>query len=637
MEARKLLHGESGNTRTPLLGAIEMPGLPLDHSGSEERVGRALTRKNDKEDQDRTASAAFVARDSAAKEATEQDTTAQDALLLRLPYHRKLMEFAGSKPIAIPASPSRSRSRAHHDDSANLLEPETGGDEPLSGKARRKRKKAMKKRRTGGLNPSVMSSAISGDEDSDFQRSYFRRIDISARNSVTSSPRLNASGGTSTPVIGGISSLRRQLSSIELGSPAEERPLAQQMLRVESTQSVASQSTVASGSASDRETAMVTSYEVTLEDDFVSRDAEATGAGASASAEEESSENVHRKMTAVDFDPITCLGKGTFGTVHMVRQRATGRLYAQKMFRKASLTVRKSLIEQTKTERAILESVNRHPFVVKLYYAFQDNEKLYLILEYAQGGELFHHLSKEGMFTEDVASFYMAELVLALEHLHRTVGVIYRDLKPENCLLDADGHLLLTDFGLSKVALDDSDRSNSILGTIEYMAPEVITGQMYGREVDWWSLGALGCDLLSGNPPFTANNYAKIQEKIVKAKLQLPYFLGPDAKDLLTRLLRKEPGKRLGSRMPRDLATIKSHRFFRRLNWKQLEQRELEPPIKPLITDPVLAENFSEEFTSLALSPHQTEMPKPWEGCSDDTFGGFTYVASPTLLKGQFW
>jgi serine/threonine protein kinase len=172
----------------------------------------------------------------------------------------------------------------------------------------------------------------------------------------------------------------------------------------------------------------------------------------------------------------------------------------------------------------------------------------------------------------------MAEMVLALEHLHQTVRVIYRDLKPENCLLDIDGHLLLTDFGLSKVALDGEDeRTNSVLGTIDYMAPEVIEGKDYDFSVDWWGLGAIGCDLLTGQPPFGGNNHTKIQQNILKQKLQLPYYLGPDAKDILTRLLRKEPSKRLGGTTPKGIKELKAHRFFRKIDWKKLERREVEP------------------------------------------------------------
>lgn len=441
---------------------------------------------------------------------------------------------------------------------------------------------------------------------------------------------------------GGIGALKAKLESLSL---------SQSPITGKSGSRTSSSMSFSSGSD------QIDSYEVPLEHDFVSPDANTgndASAFASSAAEPVDSKNINRKMCAADFEPLTCLGKGAFGTVFLVKHKVTGRLYAQKQFRKASITVQKKLVDQTKNERVILETVNRHPFVVKLFYAFQDHEKLYLILEYAQGGELFTHLAMERMFPEEVASFYMAEMVLALEHLHRNVGVIYRDLKPENCLLDADGHLLLTDFGLSKVALDDDDRCNSSLGTVEYMSPEVVQGKPYGKACDWWSLGAMGFDLLTGSPPFKGNNRAKIQERIVKQKVAFPYFLGPDARDLLTRLLRKEPKKRLGSHMPADIQIIKSHRFFRRIDWKALEARELDPPIKPLITNPELAENFSSSFTQLPVSPVVSTKPtvdglegrkaipvnsagsqafhEHRSSVGDDLFGGFTFVAPSSLL-----
>ena len=441
---------------------------------------------------------------------------------------------------------------------------------------------------------------------------------------------------------GGVSALKQQLEALNLASQGPESSCSASKYGSQTP------SNASVGSDSDA-TEILTSYEVPLEHDFVSAEAD------TAERDSEKTTNIQdllrRKMTADDFEPITCLGKGTFGTVLLVRHKITGILYAQKQFTKASLTVHKRLVEQTKTERAILESVNCHPFVVKLFYAFQDHEKLYLILEYAQGGELFTHLAMERMFTEDVAAFYMAEMVLALEHLHHNVGVIYRDLKPENCLLDAEGHLVLTDFGLSKVAVGGENRCNSSLGTIEYMAPEVIQGKPYGKACDWWSLGALGFDLLTGSPPFKGNNHAKITEKILKQKLVLPYFLGPDAKDLLTRLLRKDPAKRLGYHMQKDIKTIKGHRFFRKIDWKALEKRELEPPIKPIITDPALAENFSADFTSLPLDPLVSVSPAPFSerldsrgiacrgrvgAAHDDPFGGFSFVASSSLLEGEY-
>ncbi|CZR70207.1 probable protein kinase [Phialocephala subalpina] len=474
----------------------------------------------------------------------------------------------------------------------------------------------------------------SEDEDSDYgPNTPSRRHRINDVVSANSSPMLR---GTSSPGMGGISKMKLHLETLNLDNDSRNSSFVRSRSQLRS-QPQSSTGTCTSDGFSDDETSDITSYEIPLENDFVSASVDEKplyGAIEGGLVQD----TISRKMTASDFEPLRCLGKGTFGTVLLVKQETTGRLYAQKQFKKASLTVHKRLIEQTKTERSILESVNRHPFVVKLFYAFQDHEKLYLILEYAQGGELFTHLAQERMFTEEVASFYMAEMVLALEHLHRNLGVIYRDLKPENCLLDADGHLLLTDFGLSKVAVDENDKCNSVLGTVEYMAPEVILGQKYGMAVDWWSFGALGFDLLTGSPPFQGQNHAKIQEKIVKQKLVMPYFLGPDAKDLLTRLLRKEPNKRLGANMPKDLQTIKKHRFFRKIDWKKLAKREVEPPIQPLVTDPELAENFSTDFTDLALSPVLTSTKAPWSSTSmneNNPFGGFSYVASSSLLEGN--
>lgn len=487
----------------------------------------------------------------------------------------------------------------------------------------------------------------SGDEDSDYgaretpslgsRRGRARLDDVVSANC---SPVLRA---VPSPGVSGIAKLRMQMDHISLDASSRSSSAARNGWRtgldsgMATAMSSRSQSRDGARSEAGSESSEFASvsYEVNLEDDFVSESV------CERSGYLEGGLNPKRKMTSEEFEPLRCLGKGTYGTVLLVKQRTTGRLYAQKQLKKASLVVHKKLIEQTKTERQILESVNRHPFVVKLYYAFQDLEKLYLILEYGQGGELFTHLNTEKMFSETVAAFYMAEMLLAISHLHNDLGVVYRDLKPENCLLDADGHLLLTDFGLSKVSVEKAEDScNSMLGTVEYMAPEVILGKKYGKAVDWWSFGALGFDLMTGNPPFRGQNHAKIQDNIVKQKVIMPYFLSPDAKDLLTRLLRKEPHKRLGSCMPKDLQTLKKHRFFRKIDWRKLEARELEPPIQPMITDPELAENFAPEFTELSLSPMLTTKDASWAAAGsnkDDVFGGFSFVASTSLFESSIF
>lgn len=301
---------------------------------------------------------------------------------------------------------------------------------------------------------------------------------------------------------------------------------------------------------------------------------------------------------ADDFEPLKVLGKGGYGKVMLVRQKSTGKLYAQKQLKKASMVIRSKTVEYTKAERQILEDV-RHPFIVKLFYAFQDHSKLYLILEYAEGGELWTHLETEKMFSEQVAAFYIGELVLALTHLH-SQGIIYRDLKPENCLLDREGHLIMTDFGISKVA-EDGAECKSFCGTAEYMCPEMLLEQSYTAAADWWSLGVLLFELCAGHPPFSGNNKKKIADKILKSKLTLPFYMSAEAKDLIGKFLKKVPKVRLGA-SEGDLAKIKAHRFFRRLDWVRLEARQVEPPIRPIVTDPILAENFASEYTTMPLN-----------------------------------
>ncbi|CAM9251021.1 unnamed protein product, partial [Lampetra fluviatilis] len=185
----------------------------------------------------------------------------------------------------------------------------------------------------------------------------------------------------------------------------------------------------------------------------------------------------------------------------------------------------------TKAERNILEAI-RHPFIVELAYAFQTGGKLYLILEYLSGGELFMQLEREGIFMEDTACFYLAEITLALGHLH-SHGIIYRDLKPENIMLNHQGHIKLTDFGLCKESIHEGAMTHTFCGTIEYMAPEILRRSGHNRSVDWWSLGALMYDMLTGAPPFAAENRKKTIDKILKCKLSLPPYLSQEARDVL--------------------------------------------------------------------------------------------------------
>ncbi|KAI8100028.1 kinase-like domain-containing protein [Halteromyces radiatus] len=333
-----------------------------------------------------------------------------------------------------------------------------------------------------------------------------------------------------------------------------------------------------------------------------------------------------RKVSLDDFDIIKLLGRGAYGKVMLCRHIESGQLYAMKVLKKASLMVHTKNAEHTKAERQILEEV-RNPFIVQLMYAFQTNDRLYLILEYAPGGELFTHMATEYMFSEDVARFYLAELVLALEHIH-SLGIVYRDLKPENCLLDAEGHVVLTDFGLSKVSLDG--RTSTICGTAEYMAPEILMEMAYDNSVDWWTLGILMFEMLTGYTPFRSANKKKTLDAIQKKKLQLPYFLSNDAKDLLTRLLRKNPNVRLGNGKD-GIRRIKSHGFFRKVDWQKLKARELTPPILPVVTDPILAENFDAKFTDEIIKDTPIDSLTTLDTEMQAYFKNFSYVGRSYL------
>ncbi|KAI5720250.1 hypothetical protein M8J77_004015 [Diaphorina citri] len=270
----------------------------------------------------------------------------------------------------------------------------------------------------------------------------------------------------------------------------------------------------------------------------------------------------------------------------------------------------------------------KHPFIVDLMYAFQTGGKLYLILEYLSGGELFMHLEREGIFLEDTACFYLSEIILALEHLHRQ-GIIYRDLKPENILLDAQGHVKLTDFGLCKEHIQEGNVTHTFCGTIEYMAPEILTRSGHGKAVDWWSLGALMYDMLTGAPPFTADNRKKTIEKILRGKLILPPYLTPDARELIRKLLKRQVAQRLGSG-PNDGEAVRVHPFFRSINWSDVLSRKLEPPFKPSLTGEDDVSQFDTKFT------RQTPVDSPDESLLSESanlvFQGFTYVA-PSVLE----
>ncbi|CAG10441.1 unnamed protein product, partial [Tetraodon nigroviridis] len=335
------------------------------------------------------------------------------------------------------------------------------------------------------------------------------------------------------------------------------------------------------------------------------------------------------KADASQFELLKVLGQGSFGKVFLVRKVTppdANQLYAMKVLKKATLKVRDRV--RTKMERNILADVN-HPFVVKLHYAFQTEGKLYLILDFLRGGDLFTRLSKEVMFTEEDVKFYLAELALGLDHLH-SLGIIYRDLKPENILLDEEGHIKLTDFGLCKEAIDHEKKAYSFCGTVEYMAPEVVNRQGHTHSADWWSFGVLMFEMLTGALPFQGKDRKETMNLILKARLGMPQFLSAEAQSLLRALFKRNPANRLGSGAD-GAEEIKRHGFFSTIDWNKLFRREMKPPFRPAVARPDDTFYFDSEFTS--RTPKDSPGVPPSAG-AHQLFRGFSFIAS-TLLEEE--
>lgn len=304
-----------------------------------------------------------------------------------------------------------------------------------------------------------------------------------------------------------------------------------------------------------------------------------------------------RRLGPDDFELLKIVGQGAFGKVFQVRKRDTGEVFAMKVMRKDRI-LEKRHGEYVKAERDVLTAVV-HPYVVTLRYSFQTSQKLYLVLDFINGGHLFFQLYRAGTFDEPQARLYTAELVIALAHLH-SLGFVHRDLKPENVLLDNEGHIKVTDFGLAKGNMSDAEeqRSNSFIGTMEYMAPEVVAGRGHGKAVDWWSVGILLYEMLCGMPPFRAKSRQALQKMITGGKLKLPTYLSSDAASLLKGLLQKEAPKRLGFG-PQGSSDIMQHSFFKGIDWKKLEKRGVASPFKPTVRSHDSVENFDKIWTNL--------------------------------------
>jgi len=302
-----------------------------------------------------------------------------------------------------------------------------------------------------------------------------------------------------------------------------------------------------------------------------------------------------------DYELLKVLGRGTFGKVVLCREKKNQKLYAMKILRK-EVIVSRNEVEHTMAEKRVLEST-AHPFIISLRRSFTTEDRLCLVMEYVNGGELFVHLGRENKFTEDRTRFYGAEIASALGYLHKN-GIVYRDLKLENLLLDSDGHIKVADMGLVKEGVQGDDTTRTFCGTPEYLAPELLQEVDYGASVDWWALGCVMYEMMTGRLPFYSRDQTKLFNAIMKDKLHLPNGMSASAKSILTGLLSKDPAKRLGSG-PSDVQELKEHQFFQAIDWRALEEKRITPPFKPAVNGLMDTKYFDSEFTdqSTALTP----------------------------------
>ena len=344
---------------------------------------------------------------------------------------------------------------------------------------------------------------------------------------------------------------------------------------------------------------------------------------------------MHTPVTLKDFALCKVIGRGSFGKVYLVRKKTgsdKGQYYALKELKKKSV-IERNQVEHTKAERMIMEKIS-NPFLMKLHYAFQDDIKLFFVMDFLTGGELFFHLKNEHKLDESRTRFYAGEITLGIGHLHKN-NIIYRDLKPENILLDSEGHVRLTDFGLSKGGMGLGSTTETFCGTPEYLAPEIVKSVPHTKDVDWWSLGILIYEMLAGVPPFYSEN-ANLMYKLIETaplRFQDGTRWSPEVRSLITKLLCRESTRRLGAG-PSDDMQIKAHEWFKTMDWDKLYAKKLPAPFKPSVTGADDTMYVHGDFLQEPVLPHQAVMQISRDsGKTTNHFANFSYrkksVAKP--------
>ncbi|KAM8926933.1 protein kinase C zeta type isoform 2-T2 [Pelodytes ibericus] len=339
-----------------------------------------------------------------------------------------------------------------------------------------------------------------------------------------------------------------------------------------------------------------------------------------------------------DFDLIRVIGRGSYAKVLLVRLKKNDQAYAMKVVKK-ELVHDDEDIDWVQTEKHVFEQASNNPFLVGLHSCFQTPSRLFLVIEYVNGGDLMFHMQRQRKLPEEHARFYAAEICIALNFLHER-GIIYRDLKLDNVLLDAEGHIKLTDYGMCKEGLGPGDTTSTFCGTPNYIAPEILRGEEYGFSVDWWALGVLMFEMMAGRSPFDIitdnpdmNTEDYLFQVILEKPIRIPRFLSVKASQVLKGFLNKDPKDRLGCQPQTGFSDIKSHTFFRSIDWDLLEKKQVPPPFKPQITDDYGLENFDTQFTSepVQLTPDDEDVIKRID---QSEFEGFEYI-NPMLVSTE--
>uniref|UniRef100_A0A8C6UYL5 protein kinase C n=1 Tax=Neogobius melanostomus TaxID=47308 RepID=A0A8C6UYL5_9GOBI len=341
-----------------------------------------------------------------------------------------------------------------------------------------------------------------------------------------------------------------------------------------------------------------------------------------------------------DFDLLRVIGRGSYAKVLLVQLKKTERIYAMKVVKKELVNDDED-IDWVQTEKHVFEQASNHPFLVGLHSCFQTESRLFFVIEYVNGGDLMFHMQRQRKLPEEHARFYSAEISMALNYLHER-GIIYRDLKLDNVLLDSEGHIKLTDYGMCKEGLRPGDTTSTFCGTPNYIAPEILRGEDYGFSVDWWALGVLMFEMMAGRSPFDIvgssdnpdqNTEDYLFQVILEKQIRIPRSLSVKAASVLKGFLNKDPKERLGCHPQTGFADIQAHPFFRNVDWDLLEHKQVVPPFKPNISGEFGLDNFDAQFTNepIQFTPDDEYVVKKID---QSEFEGFDYL-NPLLMSAE--